>query len=200
MKNCKNVTRGYGFLEKFLARKRIRMADKLIPPEHRSGRILDIGCGSHPFFLINADFLEKYGMDKISEDKYLEKGKISIRNHDIEEEKSFPYDDESFDVATMLAVVEHIEPEKLPYVIAEIYRVLKKGGLFIFTTPASWTGGILKLMSLLRLVSPDEIKEHKTSFTAADLAYYIKTGGFDPGKLKLGFFEFSMNIWGAAQK
>ena len=58
-----NVTRGSGYLEKFLAKKRLQMANKLIPTSFRQGKILDIGCGSYPYFLLNTPFRKKYGID-----------------------------------------------------------------------------------------------------------------------------------------
>ncbi len=48
-----NVTRGYGLLERFLAKKRAKMANEIIPLALRTGRILDIGCGPFPYFLLN---------------------------------------------------------------------------------------------------------------------------------------------------
>ncbi|MDP2947815.1 MAG: hypothetical protein Q8N88_06895, partial [Nanoarchaeota archaeon] len=56
-------TRGTGLLEKYLAKKRAHMANKLIPESLRRGRILDVGCGETPFFLLNTKFNEKYGID-----------------------------------------------------------------------------------------------------------------------------------------
>lgn len=58
-------TRGYGLLESFLTRQRCRMANRLIPGEMKIGRILDIGCSAHPLFLLNTEFSEKYGLDKL---------------------------------------------------------------------------------------------------------------------------------------
>ena len=38
-----------GFLESFLSKKRANTVNGLIPISHRSGKILDIGCGSGYF-------------------------------------------------------------------------------------------------------------------------------------------------------
>ena len=57
-------TRGSGLLEPFLARLRARKANRLIPPHLRSGRILDIGCGSFPYFLAHTSFAEKFALDQ----------------------------------------------------------------------------------------------------------------------------------------
>src|SRR5690606_9300954 len=60
------VTRGKGRLEAFLARHRAQMANRLIPDELRSGTIVDIGCGSYPYFLSTTDFAHRYGLDRVA--------------------------------------------------------------------------------------------------------------------------------------
>lgn len=125
-----NVTRGSGFLEGFLAEKRSGLADSLIPSGLRSGRILDIGCGSFPLFLVNTIFFEKYGLDRLIPEECVSEfhGKgINLLSHDVDS-GVLPFTDEYFDVVTMLAVFEHIEPEKLGSLLKEIHRVLKLGG------------------------------------------------------------------------
>jgi len=57
------VTRGSGLLEGFLARQRSRQARTLIPPSSGNGRVLDIGCGSYPLFLVGSEFAEKFGLE-----------------------------------------------------------------------------------------------------------------------------------------
>lgn len=45
-----NVTKGYGLLEKFLAEKRSKLANRLILSTHRKARILDVGYGKYLLF------------------------------------------------------------------------------------------------------------------------------------------------------
>jgi len=59
------VTRGYGVLEEFLASLRAKKADSLIPEHLRSGKIVDIGCGTTPYFLANTTFSKKIGIDTV---------------------------------------------------------------------------------------------------------------------------------------
>ena len=61
----------------------------------------------------------------------------------------------------MLAVLEHVESDKLLRVIAEIHRVLRPDGIYVLTTPAQWTDPILIVLSRLRLLSPDEVEKHQ---------------------------------------
>ena len=197
------VTRGFGLLETFLARMRAKMADRLIPLSYRKGRILDIGCGTYPFALLNIDFSEKYGLDKIIKTNCYNKPQcqgITLINYDIEKEDSIPFKSSFFDAVIMLAVIEHLESERLIKILKEIYRVLKIGGIYVLTTPAPWTDNLLKFMSKLRLVSPEEIEEHKLLYSHQKLSFLLQKAGFAQEKIKLGNFEFFMNIWVRAIK
>lgn len=196
-------TRGYGLLEGFLARKRARQANRLIPPQYRAGRILDIGCGAYPFFLLHTEFREKYGLDQTldaeSSAQLPDPNLVLIRHH-IEHEARLPLQSDYFDVVTMLAVFEHIEPRVLPGLLNEIYRVLKPSGLYVITTPARWSDGLLRLMARLRLVSAVEIEEHKAAYDHAQLASIFKKTNFVMQNVRLGYFEGFLNLWATAYR
>ncbi len=194
------VTRGYGLLEGYLARRRALTANRLILDKYRQGRILDIGSGSHPFFLINADFFEKHGIDKISSMNDKKVDNIEISQHDIESNQHLPFKSGFFDVVTMLAVIEHIEREKLSVLLVDIKRILKPGGAFILTTPSAWTDRLLKLMAFAKLVSRDELQEHKETYNHEKIISHLKEAGFNSDKIKYGFFEIFMNQWVVATK
>ena len=194
-----NVTRGYGIIEKFLAKKRAKIANKFIPLTLRNGRILDIGCGTTPFFLIHTKFAHKFGLDPFVNNNIMTK-KIKLKRFDIEKNIKLPFNDNYFDVVTMLAVFEHIDQDKLTDILKEIRRVLKIGGRFILTTPCLWTDKILRIMSRLRLVSQKEIEEHKCAYSHSSLVSYFMNGGFDKNKIKLGYFEFYLNNWAYVDK
>lgn len=197
------VTRGYGLLEGFLASQRAKVASRLIRSSHNKERILDIGCGTYPFFLKSCDFREKHGLDKIvpsNDVKALECQRVLITNYNIEKEEVLPYESEYFDVLTMLAVFEHIEPAHLVKILREIRRVLKPGGMYIMTTPASWVDKILRLMAKLRLVSPVEIQEHKDTYTPSKISEILQEANFSKDNLRFGYFEMFMNIWATATK
>src|SRR3989344_6824261 len=120
----KSVTRGNGLLGSYLAGRRASMANKLIPDSHRHGRILDIGCGTSPYFLSHTHFKEKFGIDTVI--KQNERGQdVALKHFDVEEGKPLPFEGENFEVVTMLAVFEHIKPQYLPKLLNEAYRVLK---------------------------------------------------------------------------
>lgn len=194
-----NVTPGYGILEKILSKKRAKIANSLIPKESRGGRILDIGCGTIPVFLLNTEFREKYGIDpsvRISD----EQKNVHLQKYDIEEGGELPFEDNFFDAVTMLAVFEHIEQSMLPSMMREIKRVLKPGGAFIMTTPCPWADKLLRIMARIKLVSQEGMDEHKGAYSHDDLRSYLQKGGFLEEKMRFGYFELFLNSWATARK
>jgi SAM-dependent methyltransferase len=196
------VTRGNGLLETFLAKKRTTMANSLIPAGLRSGRVLDVGCGTSPFFLQNTDFREKYGVDRIPASGVEKLGpqQIIVENFDFTLRRPLPFQDNFFDTITMLAVLEHLEAETILFIGREVHRVLRQGGVFVGTTPVWWADSILRNMARLGVVSREEIEEHKTFFSRDKLQSTIAEAGFFKEGITTGSFEFGMNLWFAAQK
>jgi SAM-dependent methyltransferase len=201
--STENATRGYGLLEGFLARQRYKMAERLIPDHFRRGRILDIGCGLSPIFLITTSFSEKYGLDKNIREEHIKKQTtdgIVLLRFDLEEESRLPFPDDSFDVVTMLAVFEHIEPSKLQNILQEIHRILKEGGRYILTTPAWWIDKLLRSMSKIGFVSRVEIEEHKSLYNPKKISLLLQQANFSSENIRFGYFEMFANIWMTAIK
>jgi len=196
------VTRGEGRLELFLATQRAKVADRLIPRNLRDGRIVDIGCGSYPFFLSRVDFSEKVGLDKVSWDSpaSLAQSGIQLIGHDLHSSDPLPLETESCDVVSMLAVIEHIEPALVPSLLREVRRVLRLRGLFVMTTPAPWTDRLLRIMADLQLVSRCEIEDHKDVLSLARIMTLLLDAGFKRENIRSGHFEIFMNRWVAARR
>jgi SAM-dependent methyltransferase len=186
-------------LEGFLARQRANRANSLIPEDLRSGRILDIGCGSYPAFLLGTSFGERYGLDRVALADVRIPG-ITLVEHDISDGSALPFEDSFFEVVTMLAVFEHLEVSVLSRLMQEIRRVLRPHGLYVLTTPAKWTERILKVMSSVKLVSHEEIGEHKAQYTGGEVASLLVDAGFDRSAVRHGTFELGMNVWAVARK
>jgi ubiquinone/menaquinone biosynthesis C-methylase UbiE len=98
----------------------------------RTGKILDVGCGSGRNF-IKMDDVEWYGVDfskemlKYAEDVSKSKG-IDAHLSRASVEK-IPYDDDFFDAVLFYAVLHCVDSEdKRRKSLEEIYRVLKTGG------------------------------------------------------------------------
>ncbi len=195
------MTRGKGLLEPMLADLRAQRANKLIPPTLRTGRILDIGCGTYPYFLAHTSFAEKFAIDQLPLPRQTASElKIESFTLDLEVEPHLPFENDYFESVTLLAVVEHLDPALMAKLFKEIYRVLKPGGMVVLTTPAAWSDGLLKFMASINLVSAEEIHEHAYAYTLPLLGWYFGQAGFEMTKTKFGYFEFMFNMWATAQK
>ncbi len=194
-------TRGKGLLEPHLAHLRTQRANRLIPANLRAGRILDIGCGSFPYFLAHTSFEEKFAVDQLPMEKETAaKNQIEFFSLDLNHEPHLPFEDNFFSVVTLLAVVEHLNPASMALLFQESHRVLKVGGTVILTTPAAWSDGLLKFMASINLVSAEEIHEHAFAYTLPLIGWHFGQAGFEMTKVKFGYFEFMLNMWATAQK
>lgn len=195
------LTRGKGLLEPLLADWRAQRANKLIPSTLRSGRILDVGCGTYPYFLAHTSFAEKFAIDQIPlPAQTASELKIESFSLDLEVKPHLPFADHFFEAVTLLAVVEHLDPSHMAVLFKEVYRVLKPSGLVILTTPAAWSDGLLKLMARINLVSAEEIHEHAYAYTLPLIGWYFGQAGFEMTKTRFGYFEFMFNMWATAEK
>jgi SAM-dependent methyltransferase len=192
-------TRGSGVLEPFLARLRARKANRLIPPHLRSGRILDIGCGSFPYFLAHTSFAEKFALDQAKRPAAAPTG-VQWFTLDLHRVDHFPFPDSYFHAVTMLAVIEHLDPDRLVGLFREILRTLVPGGVLVLTTPAPWSDSILRTMARLGLVSEEEIEEHQFPYALPLIGWYFGAAGFNVRKLRFGYFEAWLNLWAVAER
>lgn len=104
---------------------------KLTCAKYLKGSLIDIGCGTKPYRTICQPLVSEHiGVDH--EGTFHNKSKIDLFGtaYDI------PIEAERFDSAICTAVLEHLEePEKA---IRECYRVLKPGGVAIYSVPFIW--------------------------------------------------------------
>jgi len=189
-------TRGKGFLEPYLARRRAAMANHLIPAELRVGRILDIGCGEYPYFLAHTAFKEKFAIDQLPSNA--EEKEIHWHTMNLNMEPTLPFAEAFFNAVTMLAVAEHLDPTSLSRLLAEVHRTLKPGGSVIITTPAARADRLLRWMARLGLVSAEEIDEHTFAYTLPLLGWHFGRAGFAMERVRFGYFESGLNMWATA--
>lgn len=109
-------------------------------------KILDVGCIPGHFTVL----LRKLGYNVICvdinpsrADSFLKKYDVEVYRVDVVEEP-LPFYDNSFDIVLFTEVVEHI-PDPL-HPLNEIYRVLRKNGVLILSTPAFTLGDRMKIL------------------------------------------------------
>ena len=201
MKSSASYTRGKGILEPLLARLRMQRANRLIPTTLRSGRILDIGCGSYPYFLSHTAFREKFAVDQLEMPaETAARNQVEFFTLNLNAQPHLPFEQDYFEVVTLLAVVEHLDPDSMALLFQECCRVLRPGGMIILTTPAAWSDGLLKFMARVNLVSAEEIHEHAYAYTLPLLGWHFGQAGFKMSKIKFGYFELMLNMWATAEK
>lgn len=95
------------------------------------GRLIDIGCGTKPYKdLLSAYVSEHIGLDH--QDTLHDRSNIELFGTAYQ----IPVEDASFDSAICTAVLEHLEePESA---LRECNRILKTGGIAIYTVPFIW--------------------------------------------------------------
>ncbi|MGV0025842.1 class I SAM-dependent methyltransferase [Phormidesmis priestleyi] len=142
-------------LEPLLRWLRLRKVISQIPP---NAELLDVGCGTKAAFLktIAPQIKQGVGVDfKVSN---IQSGNLKTTQMMLD--GVLPFEDESFDVVTMLAVLEHIEQEKP--ILREIHRVLRNNGKLVITVPSVWSQPVLEFLSYrLKIISEAEIRDHK---------------------------------------
>jgi len=196
-------TRGSGLLESYLANRRVAVVEALIPVSTRGGRILDVGCGATAHFLSRTQFAEKAGVERNITSHDIEQAAqrgITLIRHDLVECHNLPFEDNSCDVVTMMAVIEHVRRNVAVAVASSALRVLRSNGVFIVTTPSKWTDGLLRVLARTGMVSREEIDEHQELYTQDSLRQLFEEAGFDRRSITTGRFELGMNLWGMAYK
>ncbi|MBH8566848.1 class I SAM-dependent methyltransferase [Nostoc sp. CENA67] len=160
-------------LEPILRYLRLRRVIRHIP---QGSVVLDIGCGNKAAFLkaISPFIKQGFGVDfKVNNYQFdnIQTKQLKLENH-------LPFADETFQVVTMLAVLEHIDQEK--EILQEIYRVLMPGGKLVLTVPSVWSQPILEFLAYkLKIISEAEIRDHKRYYNRSKLKkVLIEVTGF----------------------
>jgi len=158
------------FLDKLFRHLRTKQIISLIPDDTV---ICDIGCGANPYFLKAVRDFIAHGIGVDKNIPTLQDPKLEFRK--LEVSKVVPLGDESCDVVTMIAVLEHVEyPEDI---IREVYRILRKEGRFVITIPTPAARMPLEILAKFRLVDAHEIAARRVSYTATFSLWNSKVGG-----------------------
>jgi SAM-dependent methyltransferase len=132
----------------------------------RSLNILDVGCGTGANLEMLSEFGAAEGVDVSTEAlsfchaRGLEKVKLGAA-------EALPYDDSSFDLATGLDVVEHLDDDLAG--LQEMRRVLRPSGRALLFVPA--------FMFLWGV--QDDISNHRRRYTLKGLKEVVRKAGFE---------------------
>ena len=160
----------------FVGRRRIvfSILNKYLPVVNSQLRLLDVGCGTGA----NLTRLEKYGHATgvdISEEAIKFCQFRSCKDVFQIGKGSLPFDDNTFDVVTVLDVIEHIDDDYAA--LCEYYRVTKENGILLITVPAyNFLWG-----------PHDVISRHKRRYVATELKDKVQGVGFAIEKIT--YFE-----------
>jgi 2-polyprenyl-3-methyl-5-hydroxy-6-metoxy-1,4-benzoquinol methylase len=124
-------------VQRFWHESKLRLLDWFFPIR-RGDALLDVGCGSGVF----ADAAAKRGARVVGVDAnpaavaYAEttfaKEGLSFRRGLLDE---LDIEDASFDRASALEIVEHVLIDQVRKLLADLFRIVKKGGEVLITTP-----------------------------------------------------------------
>ena len=143
-------------------------------------KVLDIGCGAGNMF----HHLSRYGSVQGVEIDPRPVAMARRRGYSVEQgdaSRGVAYPDASFDLVTVLDVIEHIRDDRA--VLVEAARLLKPGGHLVVTVPA-----FMALWS-----ANDDINAHLRRYTAAELRLKLQDAGFNILRLTYNnFFVFPL--------
>lgn len=155
------------------------------------GVLVDVGCGDGTMLReLSPKFSRGVGYDMKTPPSSA--GNVEIVNVYIE--RSIPLPDDTADVVTMIALIEHLhDPEPL---LIDARRVLKKTGVIVITTPAPVCDPLLRTMAALRIVSREEIRDHKHYYSRSGLRDLLARCGYE--HVRAGAFQFGLNNYAVA--
>lgn len=177
------------FLEPLLRHLRIRRVLPVLRKYPRC-RLLDVGCGWQAAFLKAVAPYIGTGVGIDMKAPEINTDKITTRRVKLDDR--LPLDDASFDVVTMLAVLEHVQ--EVDAIVHEIRRVLRPGGVFCGTVPSVWAKPVLEFLAFrCGIVNPEEIHDHKRYFTRDSLRELFVMNGFGINGFSHHYFQLGMN-------
>ncbi|KAA8709813.1 class I SAM-dependent methyltransferase [Helicobacter canis] len=109
-----------------------------------------------------------------------------------------PFPNESFEIITMLAVLEHLHhPQAM---LEEIARVLKPDGILLLTVPSHLAKPVLEFLAFrLKIVSEAEIADHKRYYNKRDLRELVASVP-ELTLTKHTYFQLGMNNFAIIHK
>jgi 2-polyprenyl-3-methyl-5-hydroxy-6-metoxy-1,4-benzoquinol methylase len=151
----------------------------------KTGRLLDVGCGVG-YFLTEA---KKRGWE-VYGTEYTEDAICICEQRGINTKKgklnAAWYEKESFDIVTSFEVIEHIYNPREE--VKNINQVLRKGGLFYFTTP---NFNAIERFILKEQYNVIQYPEHLSYYTKKTIHYLLTKNGFQRKRLQTTGISFT---------
>ncbi len=163
-----------------------------VPREFSSGALhLDIGCGPGTFISTLPGGIDSTGVDIAARQVEYARRLYGERAKKFEVTApgrlSFPPN--SFDIVTMLELVEHISVSEAELLLAEVFRVLRPQGKLVMTTPNY--ASLWPLLEYLvdRLGGVAYAEQHITKYVASHLKSLLARAGFEDVQVKTCLFS-----------
>lgn len=174
---------------------------RILPHLRRSDQVVaDFGSGYDAAFLVRV--LER-GMAAraiavdLSLDPEIASDRLALVEADLN--AALPISDASVNVATSLAVLEHLDRPDTH--AKELFRVLKPGGTLLLTTPSPLGKPVLEFLAYrLGVIDRAEIDDHKRYFDGAALRAVLRDAGFRDADIHHETFLLGMNNFIRATK
>ncbi|MBX3736362.1 MAG: class I SAM-dependent methyltransferase [Candidatus Didemnitutus sp.] len=159
-------TKDFNALDLLICRWRSRALHRLVPAD---ATMLDFGCGHQAMFLRSVQTKIKRGVG-LDYDATPAQPAPNLELRQFRFVDRFDYPDASFNLVTILAVLEHIPLDQVDVLFREFSRILAPGGRILVTTPTPAAKPVLEFMAFrLKIISAPEIADHKHYYTEADL-------------------------------
>lgn len=147
-----------------------------------TGNILDFGCG-HGFFIekLLSRNIPCEGLDFSIEAAQTVKTRLSgsdnFRGVTVAGKIPTPFDDNKFDVIFLVETIEHLLREELVENLKEIYRITRRGGYVVVTTPNE------ENLEANKIICPEcgcifHRIQHVNSWTKTKLSSFMENIGF----------------------
>jgi SAM-dependent methyltransferase len=154
--------------------------------------ILDLGCGDGHFAQATFTAPLDVGLDP-SPQAIAEAARRGMhRELKVLDSNQMPFTDGAFATVLSNSVVEHI-PD-IDATLRETYRVLKPGGLFVFTTPSHHFAEFLFFADFLRAVRLTRLsKSYENYFNR--ISHHYRTDSPEVWSTRLAQFGFAVREW-----
>jgi len=169
----------------------VQRFNRVMPYLHARSRILDIGCHDGALFKHVAHLVADHAEASVGIDPDIDQPVFQPRYQLLR--GSFPDDLPAmgtFDVITMLGVLEHLLPNQLAGVGTRCVQLLRPGGYFLITVPHPFVDVLLHGLRWLRLVDGVHFEQHH-GFDASSVPQLISCHGLSLDRMRR--FELGLN-------